>query len=48
MQIKSAKDLEVYKKAYKLAMKIFELTKRWPLEEKFSLVDQIRRASRSV
>ena len=48
MQIKSAKDLEVYKKAYKLAMKIFELSKRWPLEEKFSLVDQIRRASRSV
>jgi four helix bundle protein len=48
MQIKSAKDLEVYKKAYKLAMKIFESTKRWPLEEKFSLVDQIRRASRSV
>src|SRR4030042_3680888 len=48
MQIKSAKDLEVYKKAYKLAMTIFELSKRWPPEEKFSLVDQIRRASRSV
>ena len=48
MQIKSAKDLEVYKKAYKFAMKIFELTKQWPLEEKFSLVNQIRRASRSV
>jgi four helix bundle protein len=29
-------------------MEIFELTKRWPLEERFSLVNQIRRASRSV
>ena len=48
MLIKSAKDLEVYKKAYELAMKIFKLTKVWPVEERFSLVDQIRRASRSV
>jgi four helix bundle protein len=48
MQIKSAKDLDVYKKAYSLAMKIFELTTAWPGEEKFSLIDQIRRASRSV
>jgi four helix bundle protein len=47
-QIKSAKDLRVYKKAYVLAMEIFELSKRWPLEEKYSLTDQIRRSSRSV
>ena len=48
MQINSAKDLNVYQKAYALAMKIFELSKRWPSEERYSLVDQIRRCSRSV
>jgi four helix bundle protein len=47
-QIKSAKELRVYKKAYDLAMKIFILSKTWPAEEKYSLTDQIRRASRSV
>ncbi len=41
-------DLIVYQKAYKLAMDIFEITKRFPPEEKFSLTDQIRRSSRSV
>jgi len=48
MQIKSAKDLKVYKKAYSLAMEIYKLSKTWPPEEKYSLTDQIRRASRSV
>ena len=43
-----AKDLDVYKKAYKLAMDIFQISKTWPVEEKYSLIDQIRRASRSV
>ncbi len=47
-QIKSAKDLRVYKKAYALAMEIFNISKLWPAEEKFSLTDQIRRSSRSV
>ena len=42
------KDLIVFKKAYKLAMDIFEESKKFPLEEKFSLTDQIRRSSRSV
>jgi four helix bundle protein len=42
------KDLIVYKKAYKLAMDIFEVTKTFPHEEKYSLTDQIRRSSRSV
>jgi len=42
------KDLLVYKKAFQLAMDIFELTKNFPKEEKYSLVDQIRRSSRSV
>lgn len=38
----------VYQKAHKLAMEIFELSKKFPKEEKFSLTDQIRRSSRSV
>ncbi|MEO6725406.1 MAG: four helix bundle protein [Blastocatellia bacterium] len=41
-------DLEVYKRAFAVAMKIFELTKSFPKEEKYSLIDQIRRSSRSV
>src|SRR5437773_4670261 len=48
MQIKSAKELNVYQKAYELAMKVFELSKRFPAEEKFALISQIRRSSRSV
>jgi len=46
--IKHFRDLEVYKRAFEAAMKIFQLTKEFPNEEKYSLVDQIRRASRSV
>lgn len=42
------KDLIVYQKAYKVAMDIFEMTKKFPPEEKFSLTDQVRRSSRSV
>jgi four helix bundle protein len=42
------RDLIVYQKSYKLAMEIFEITKGFPKEEKYSLVDQIRRSSRSV
>ena len=48
MQINSAKDLTVYRAAYVLAMKIFELSKCFPPEEKFALTSQIRRSSRSV
>jgi len=48
MIIKSAKELKVYKAAYELAMEIFEFSKTWPPEEKYSLTDQIRRSSRSV
>src|SRR5205823_6455424 len=48
MQIKSAKDLTVYKLAYALAMKIFEITKQFPDKEKYALTSQIRRSSRSV
>ena len=42
------KDLLAFKKAYELAMEIFNLSKRFPPEEKYSLTDQIRRSSRSV
>jgi four helix bundle protein len=48
MQLRSAKDLEVYQKAYGLAMTIFNLSKPFPAEEKFALTSQIRRSSRSV
>ncbi len=44
----SYNDLIAYKKAYNLAMEIFELTKLYPIEEKYSLTSQIRRSSRSV
>ena len=48
MGAKSVKETAVYKKAFALAMKIFEITKTFPKEETYSLTDQIRRASRSV
>ena len=41
-------ELEVYQKAFAAAMKIFEFSKSFPLEEKYSLTDQVRRSSRSV
>ena len=47
-RIRSCKDLKVYNLAFELAMKIFEMTKTFPKEEKYSLVDQIRRSSRSA
>lgn len=42
------KDLKAYNLAYKCAKNIFEVTKHFPKEEKYSLTDQIRRSSRSV
>jgi len=47
-KIESFKDLIVYQKAYKLSMEIFEISKNFPKEEKYSLTDQMRRSSRSV
>jgi len=44
----SFKDLIVYKKAFDQAMEIFHLTKKFPKDEKYSLIDQIRRSSRCV
>ena len=46
--IRSAKDLIVYQKSYGLAMRIFEISKRFPPEERYALTSQIRRSSRSV
>ena len=48
MKIETAKDLEVYQIAYRLAMRVFELSKRFPPEERWALIGQIRRSSRSV
>lgn len=42
------KELFVYKKAFALAMEVYEVSKKFPKEEKYSLTDQIRRSSRSV
>lgn len=46
--IRSYKELRVYRSAMEAAMRIYELTKSFPAEERYSLTDQIRRASRSV
>ncbi len=46
--IKDHKDLGIYKITFSVAMEIFELSKNFPAEEKFSLTNQIRRSSRSV
>lgn len=42
------RELAVYKRAFAAAMRIYDITKTFPAEERFSLVDQIRRSSRSV
>ena len=42
------RDLKVYQLSYKLALEIHKITKTFPKEEKFSLIDQMRRSSRSV
>ncbi len=46
--IKTHEDLVIYQKGFDAAMSIFELSKRFPVEERYSLTDQIRRSSRSV
>lgn len=40
----SFRKLMAYQKGFKLALDIFELTKSFPVEEKYSLIDQIRRS----
>ncbi len=46
--IRSRQELHVYQSAMEAAMRVFALTKAFPTEEKFSMVDQVRRSSRSV
>ena len=46
--IRTVKDLKIYQLSFELAMSVFEISKGFPSEEKFSLTDQIRRSSRSV
>src|SRR2546423_1251291 len=47
-KIVNHRDLEVYKKAFAAAMEIYQLSKTFPKDETYSLVNQIRRSSRSV
>jgi len=47
-RVRSYKELRVYQLAMNEAMRIFELTRKFPKEERYSLIDQIRRSSRSV
>lgn len=42
------RELRVYQNSFEAAMRIFELSRKWPVEERYSLTDQIRRSSRSV
>ena len=46
--VKSFRDLEVYKFTRQLSKEIFEVSKRFPKEEMYSLTDQVRRSSRSI
>ncbi len=46
--LKTHEDLVIYQKGFDAAMTIFELSKQFPVEERYSLTDQIRRSSRSV
>ncbi|MBY0514672.1 MAG: four helix bundle protein [Gemmataceae bacterium] len=48
MQLRSAKDLTVYQKAFALGMHVFAVTKRFPRDETYSLTSQIGRSSRSI
>lgn len=48
MSVRNFKETAVFKKAFAMAMEIFEISKSFPKEETYSLTDQIRRSSRSV
>lgn len=48
MQINTAKELIVYQRAYELAMRVFEVSKSFPIEERYALTGQVRRSSRSI
>ena len=46
--IRDFRELRVYRMAFEAAMRIHALSKNWPVEERYSLTDQIRRSSRSI
>ena len=48
MEVRSFRDLHVYQNSLEVAMEIYEISKSFPIEERYSLTDQIRRSSRSV
>ena len=48
VNLKGYKDLDIYQLSYRMAIEIFEKTRDFPKEEKYSLIDQIRRSSRSI
>ena len=48
MSVKNFKDTTLYKKAFAMAMEVFEISKSFPKEERYALIDQVRRSSRSV
>lgn len=48
IMVENFRQLRVYREAFRIAQRVFELSKRWPREERYALTDQIRRSSRSV
>ncbi|MCR4320207.1 MAG: four helix bundle protein [Candidatus Brocadiaceae bacterium] len=46
--VKSVEDMDVFKKAHKITVEIYEITKTFPQDEKFALISQMRRAAYSI
>jgi four helix bundle protein len=46
--VEDFRDLRVYRRAFETALRVSELSKAWPAEERFALTDQVRRSSRAV
>ncbi len=46
--VQSYEDLDVYKLSFQMQQKVYEISKSFPAEEKYSLTDQIRRSSRAI
>ncbi|MEK6678105.1 MAG: four helix bundle protein [Nitrospirota bacterium] len=46
--MKSYKELTVYQKAYELSLRVYKTTEKFPAEEKFGLISQMRRAAVSI
>jgi len=42
------RDLEVYQESFSLQQRVFAVSKQWPAEERYALIDQVRRSSRSI